>query len=142
MSTVSSSPVRLLTSTVTDELRLVSKQSKVIGIALKDRSAIMPAGHLSDGSFWFDSGTGNWITSTWYMDQLPSWLQQFNKSGKRDDYLSNDWNLLLPRNTYKSSTKDSVPYEISMPGESLPVFPHKLSKATIVSCQQPRSATP
>lgn len=125
---VSSSPYRLLTSTVTDELKLASRDSKVIGIAIKDRSAIMPAGHLSNGSFWFDSRTGNWITSSWYMQHLPDWLEQFNKSKKSDNYLINDWKLLLPRNQYTQCTNDTVPYENPLAGESLPIFPHKLTK--------------
>lgn len=125
---VSSSPFRLETSTVTDELKLVSKESKVIGIAIKDRSAIMPAGHLSDGSYWYDAKTGNWITSTWYMNQLPSWLEQFNKTKAKEDYLDKDWTLLLPRNKYSMCTSDTTAYENPLPGESLPAFPHKMVK--------------
>lgn len=124
----SGSPFRLLTSTVTDELKLASKDSKVIGIALKDRASIMPAGHLPDGAFWFDSKTGNWISSTWYMKDLPSWLQQFNTSRKRDNYLTIDWRLLLPRKEYSMCTNDTVSYEANLPGETLPVFPHKMVK--------------
>jgi predicted AlkP superfamily pyrophosphatase or phosphodiesterase len=62
------SPANMLATTVTDELRLSSnKTSKVIGIALKDRAAILPAGHLANGAYWFDSETGNFVTSTFYM---------------------------------------------------------------------------
>jgi predicted AlkP superfamily pyrophosphatase or phosphodiesterase len=123
-----SSPHNLLSSTITDELKLAFKESRVIGLALKDRSAIMPAGHLSDGSFWYDSKTGNWITSTWYMETLPTWLDGFNKSSKKDSYTAADWTLLLPRNKYMECTNDTVPYENTFPGEPLPVFPHKISK--------------
>ncbi|MBX7108333.1 MAG: alkaline phosphatase family protein [Chitinophagales bacterium] len=125
---VSASPFRLESSTITDELKLVSKYSKVIGIALKDRAAIMPAGHLADGSYWFDSKTGNWISSTWYMKALPEWMQQFNRSRKPDAYLLNDWRLLLPRKDYIMCSGDTVPYESSLPGEMLPAFPHRMVK--------------
>lgn len=125
---VSASPFRLESSTITDELKLISKNSKVIGIALKDRAAIMPAGHLSDGSYWFDSKTGNWITSTWFSKELPEWMQQFNRSRKPDGYLLNDWRLLLPRKQYTMCTNDTVPYESNFPGEMMPVFPHKMLK--------------
>ncbi len=128
MNTASSSPFRLLTSTITDELKLASKNSKVIGIALKDRSAIMPAGHSPDGAFWFDSKTGNWISSSWYMKELPPWVKQFNDSHKRDNYLAVDWKLLLPRAEYSMCTNDTVVYEEPWSEESLPVFPHRLQK--------------
>ncbi|MBK9732290.1 MAG: alkaline phosphatase family protein [Chitinophagaceae bacterium] len=124
----SASPFLLETSTITDELKLVSRESKVIGIALKDRAAIMPAGHLSNGSFWFDSKTGNWITSTFYMKTLPAWMEQFNKSHKPDSYLQNDWRLLLPRKDYSMCTNDTVPYESNLPGETMPIFPHRMVK--------------
>src|SRR4030095_15077193 len=120
----SASPFRLMASTITDELKLADKNSKVIGIAQKDRAAIMPAGHLADGAFWFDTKTGNWITSTWYMKQIPSWLEQFNALHKADTYLANDWSLLLPRNQYTASTGDSMSFENPLTGELLPVFPH------------------
>ncbi len=123
-----SSPKNLLSSTITDELKLISKDSRVIGLALKDRSAIMPAGHLSDGSYWFDSKTGNWITSTWYMDTLPIWLDQFNKSQKKENYTATDWTLLLPRKNYLMCTNDTVPFENPLPGETLPIFPHKINR--------------
>jgi predicted AlkP superfamily pyrophosphatase or phosphodiesterase len=124
----SSSPYRLKTSTITDELKLASKESKVIGIAIKDRSAIMPAGHFPNGSFWFDGVSGNWITSSWYMDNLPDWAKQINQSGEKDKLLADDWKLMLPAASYAPFIIDSNKYENSLPGESTPVFPHKLPK--------------
>lgn len=126
--TASASPFRLLTSTITDELKLVSKNSKVIGIALKDRASIMPAGHSPDGAYWFDSKTGNWISSSWYLKELPLWVKQFNDSRKRDNYLTVDWKLLLPRKVYSMCTNDTVSYEQPWPDEALPVFPHRMVK--------------
>src|SRR5699024_8673792 len=62
------SPLNLNSTTVTDQLKLASPSSKVIAVSLKDRSSILPGGHLADGAFWFDGETANFITSTWYMD--------------------------------------------------------------------------
>ncbi|MEO5674080.1 MAG: alkaline phosphatase family protein [Chitinophagales bacterium] len=126
--TTGMSPFRLMSTTVTDELKLVSTTSKVIGIAEKDRSAMLPAGHFADGAYYFDAATGNWISSTWYMNQLPEWLQQFNQSKKINEYVSTDWKLLLPRSAYSMCTNDTTPFEHPLKGEVLPVFPHKLGK--------------
>jgi hypothetical protein len=73
------SPRNMLASTITDELRLATNfRSKVIGIALKDRGSILPAGHSANAAYWFDDVSGNWVTSTYYMKELPTWVQQFN----------------------------------------------------------------
>jgi predicted AlkP superfamily pyrophosphatase or phosphodiesterase len=78
------SPKLMLSTTVTDELRKASGyRSKVIGIALKDRGAILPAGHQANGAFWHDPATGNWITSTFYMKELPTWLKTYNAKNVR-----------------------------------------------------------
>lgn len=123
------SPANMLANTITDELRLFSnKQSKVIGIALKDRGAILPAGHLANAAYWFDSQTGNWITSTFYMNDLPPWMKSFNDKHLTQKYLSQKWNTLLPISQYTESAADDNPYEGLYPGESKPVFPHDLSK--------------
>ena len=75
------SPVHLLVTTVGDELKLATNfRSKVIGISLKDRAAILPAGHSADAAYWFESTAGDWITSSYYMDELPGWVRQFNVS--------------------------------------------------------------
>ncbi|MCY7409145.1 MAG: alkaline phosphatase family protein [Chitinophagales bacterium] len=125
------SPFRLMSTTITDELKLVSRDSKVFGIALKDRSAMLPAGHFADGAFYFDGITGNWISSTWYMKQLPYWLLQFNQTRQVNNYVSSDWNLLLPRSAYTMCTGDTTLYEHELAGEKLPIFPHHLSKEKI-----------
>jgi len=73
------SPHNLLTTTITDQLKLATNgKSKVIGISIKDRAAIFPAGHAADAAFWYDHKTGNFITSTYYMNELPQWLIDFN----------------------------------------------------------------
>ncbi|MDA1148927.1 MAG: alkaline phosphatase family protein, partial [Bacteroidetes bacterium] len=66
-------PTRLLTTTITDQLRIHYQfKSKVIGIAIKDRGAILPVGHTANAAYWFEGrSTGNWISSTYYMEELP-----------------------------------------------------------------------
>lgn len=121
------SPANLKTTTITDELRLATnKQAKVIGVALKDRGSILPAGHLANGAYWFDSQSGNWITSTFYAQQLPQWVQEFNSLKLADQYLSKPWETLLPIEQYTESTADDVPWEGTLAGEKKPVFPHNL----------------
>jgi len=121
------SPRNLLASTIGDELRLYSNlKSKVISIALKDRAAILPGGHLSTGSYWFDSGSGNFVTSTFYMKELPRWVNDFNAQHLAGKYLSKPWNTLFPIGQYTESACDYNPYEGLYPGETKPVFPHNL----------------
>lgn len=123
------SPVNLLTTTITDELKLATNfKSKVIGIALKDRGGILPAGHSADAAYWFDDATGNWITSTYYMNALPTWANNFNAQKLTEKYIKQGWNTLYPIDTYKQSTADDNLYEGKLKGESAPVFPHNLSK--------------
>jgi predicted AlkP superfamily pyrophosphatase or phosphodiesterase len=73
-----SSPRRLLVSTEPDEVKMQGAESKTIGISIKDRAAILPSGHMADGAYWYDSGTSNWVTSTYYRPQLPEWVQKVN----------------------------------------------------------------
>ncbi len=122
------SPRNLLTTTVTDELKLATNfRSKVIGIALKDRGGILPAGHTANAAYWFDDLTGNWITSTYYMKSLPDWVQKFNAEKNAEKYLKQDWNTLYPINTYVQSFPDNNPYEGKFAGATTPTFPIKTS---------------
>jgi hypothetical protein len=86
-----SSPRRLLVDTVGDELRIVNANSKVIGISLKDRSAILPVGHMASGAYWFDNKSGAFVSSTFYFKELPAWARQFNGSHPADKYASTEW---------------------------------------------------
>jgi predicted AlkP superfamily pyrophosphatase or phosphodiesterase len=123
------SPANNLVTTITDELRISSNmRSKVIGIALKDRSAIMPAGHLANAAYWYEGGSGNFITSTYYMKELPGWVQEFNKKELAKKYLSQPWNSTLPLDQYTESLPDDNRYEQVWKGEAKPVFPHDLPK--------------
>lgn len=121
------SPANLKTTTITDELRLATNmKAKVVGVALKDRGSILPAGHLGNGAYWFDSESGNWITSTYYAQDLPQWAKEFNAKKLPDQYLSKPWETLLPIEQYTESTADDMPWEGTLAGEQKPVFPHNV----------------
>ena len=123
------SPRNLLVTTITDQLKLSNNlKSKVIGVALKDRGAILPAGHLGNGAYWFDSFSGNWITSDYYLKELPGWVKEFNNRKLPSKYLSQPWTPLLNAAQYTESTADDQPFEGSFQGETKPVFPHDLPK--------------
>jgi predicted AlkP superfamily pyrophosphatase or phosphodiesterase len=89
-----SSPHRLLASTIGDEMKISGKQCKVIGISIKDRSAILPAGHTANGAYWFDGGTGNFVSSTFYFPDLPAWVKEFNAQRNPDKYLNAEWKAI------------------------------------------------
>lgn len=123
------SPRNLLSGTITDELRIASKfHSRVIGIALKDRGSVLPAGHTANAAYWHDPYTNNWVSSTYYMEQLPEWVQAFNRRKVIDSLLNFPWNTLLPIESYTESTADDNRYEGLYKGETRPVFPHDLPK--------------
>ncbi len=122
------SPYRMQTTTVTDQLKLAQNNNgKTIAIAIKDRSAILPAGHSANAAYWFDGGSkGEWITSSYYMDALPNWVTEFNSSGKADTYLNEKWETLYDINTYTESIVDDNNFEEPFKGEEKPVFPHDI----------------
>ena len=106
------SPRNLWISTIGDEMKIASNgRAKVVGVALKDRASILPAGHNPNGAFWFDDQTGCFITSSYYMDHLPKWVEAFNDKRLPEQYLSQKWNTLYPKNTYTESTTDENEYE-------------------------------
>lgn len=123
------SPRNLLTTTVTDELRLATNfRAKVLGIALKDRGAILPAGHSANAAYWFDDASGGWISSTHYMKDLPQWVKELNSRNLPEKYLKQDWNTLYPIDTYVQSSADNNAYEGKYSGAASPTFPVKTSQ--------------
>jgi len=120
------SPKQLLTTTISDQLRLHTQgRSKVIAIALKDRGAVLPGGHMANAAYWFQGkNEGSWISSTFYMENLPSWVAAFNKSDTAGSY-KKPWNLLKPEPTYTGGP-DKSNYEGVFKGELEAVFPHDL----------------
>ncbi|HEX4604474.1 MAG TPA: alkaline phosphatase family protein [Candidatus Angelobacter sp.] len=86
-----SSPRRLLVSTVGDELKMAGRAGKVIGISIKDRSAILPVGHMADAAYWFDNDSNHFVTSDYYMKKLPAWVGKINDDRPISKYLGTDW---------------------------------------------------
>lgn len=121
------SPANMLATTITDELRLATNfKSKVIGIAIKDRGGILPAGHSANAAYWYDSKSGQWITSTYYMKELPAWVKTFNAAGMVDKYYEKGWSTLYPLYTYTQSSKDFKSYEGKPFGSDKGGFPYDL----------------
>ncbi len=100
-----SSPRRLLVSTLGDEMKMDGKSTKSIGISIKDRSAILPVGHTANAAYWFDGATGNWVSSSYYFDDLPGWVKDVNQGRPGDKYLGAEWLPLV------SSEGSSKPFE-------------------------------
>ena len=124
------SPHRLYTTTVADQLQLAQNmQGKSIGIAIKDRSAILPVGHTANAAYWYDGANKNqWITSSYYMEELPGWVKKFNGNNKADTYLNETWETLYDIKTYTQSRADNNIYEYNLKGQEKPVFPKDLKK--------------
>lgn len=123
------SPRNLLTSTITDELKLATNfRSKVIGVAIKDRGSILPAGHAADAAYWFDGKTGDFITSTYYMNELPAWVSNFNKHKWVEKLMKEGWETLYPIDTYVQSSDDDNAYEGKFSGTEAPTFPINTTK--------------
>lgn len=125
------SPKNLKVTTITDQLKYATNfRSKVIGVALKDRGSILPAGHAADAAYWFDSKSGNWITSTYYMERLPQWVEKYNKQKMPEKYLGQDWKPLYSIDTYIQSPEISAlgKYEDGFKGYDPLTFPMKTSE--------------
>lgn len=121
------SPRRLLSTTMGAQLHLATNHgAKVFGVALKDRAAILPAGHTANGAFWYDGASGNFITSSFYMTALPQWVTDFNNRKLPAQYMSVPWTTLLAADQYTESLPDNSPYEGKWIGEAQPVFPHNI----------------
>lgn len=120
------SPQNLKANTITDQLKLTYPNSKVISVSIKDRSAILPGGHLSDGSYWYDYKTGGFLTSSYFKKELPSWVVDFNAKKMVDSYMDQTWNTMLDITKYTESGPDDTPYEQLLPGKTTPTFPYDL----------------
>lgn len=121
------SPNKLMTSTITDELKKISNfKSKVISVSIKDRGAVLPGGKSADGVYWHDweSSPGYFVSSSFYMETLPNWVNKFNQQEKSDAYLNETWNTLYPIGTYTLSAPDDNTYEPSLGGKISPTFPY------------------
>ena len=124
------SPKSMLVTTIGDEMKLSNNNhSKVISIALKDRSAIIPGGHKANGAYWIDN-QGKWITSSYYMKTLPAWVEEMNISRPGKFYLGSKWEPIFPLMEYEESYSDNNDYEETHLWEDSPVFPHDYSSVT------------
>ena len=123
------SPVNVWTSTIGDELKLATNfKSKVFGVSLKDRGAIIPAGHAADAAYWYDTKSGNFISSTYYAASLPTWLSNYNNAHHVDSLYSKGWNLSLSNTVYENNCDaDENVYEATPFGKDVKHFPYDLS---------------
>lgn len=123
------SPHRMTVTTIADENRLATQmRGKTIGVALKDRGAILPAGHTANAAYWFHGmDEGQWISSSFYMDSLPQWVVEFNNSGKAASYFKT-WNTLYPIETYVESGTDMNKFEGGFKGKETATFPYNLQE--------------
>src|SRR5215203_2519913 len=111
---IASSPWRLMASTIGDELRLATNdRSRVIGVSVKDRSAILPAGRHANAAYWFSTVSGNMVSSSYYFEQLPAWVTAFNDAKPADKYFGAKWERLLPEDEYvKRTGPDNPAWEV------------------------------
>ncbi len=123
-----SSPRNLLASTVGDELRLsTAGRAKVIGVSVKDRGAILPAGRMANGAYWYSSITGEFISSSYYFNQMPEWVTRFNATRPADKYFGARWERLLPEAEYVRRAGDDAPtWEEDTP-RLKKTFPHVIT---------------
>jgi hypothetical protein len=122
------SPDRLLAPTLADSLKAATGgRARVVSLSFKDRSAVLPGGKAPDGCYWFDTGTGDFVTSTYYRDRLPTWVEAFNRARVADRWRGGSWDRLLPDLDY---VRYSGPDDVA--GESIGIlqgttFPHPMN---------------
>jgi len=122
------SPRKLISSTIGDELQLSNfKKSKVFSVALDPKSSILLAGHTANAAYWFDPFSGNWMTSSFYLDSLQQWVNDFNLKAISSSYLERNWEPLLPIGDYTESSVDMSPYEHGIKKNEVN-FPYELPK--------------
>ena len=124
------SPVNVWTTTLGDEIKLANNfKSKVYGISIKDRGAIIPAGHSADGAFWYDSKSGNFISSTYYGKSLPKWVSEYNSLHRVDSFYTKGWNLSLAKSVYEANCDGDInAYESTPLGADQKGFPYTLTQ--------------
>ena len=125
---VASSPRNLLCSTLGDELKLATNnRSRVVGVSLKNRAAILPAGRMADAAYWLSTQTGEFISSTYYFERLPDWVARFNAQKPSDKFFGAKWERLLPAAEYeRRAGPDDAPWERG-DGKLSYTFPHVIT---------------
>lgn len=99
-------PSNLMTSTTGDELKLLDARSKVFSLGMHPISAILGAGKLTDGAFWMDDQSADWMSNSYYMDSLPGWVDRFNDKELEEIYMNRSWEMMMPEDNYTGSTRD------------------------------------
>lgn len=123
------SPRRLTANTLGDQMKLgTNLRAKTVGIALKDRGSILAMGYQTDGAYWFDYSEGRFITSNFYRERLPGWLEDFNRRNLPDQLLREGWSLLYPIERYDESLPDDKLGELPYRNTEKAVFPYDLVK--------------
>lgn len=129
------SPSALLSSTLSDQARVAGQfKPKVFSISLDPRAAVISGGHSANAAYWFDTEQGNWISSSYYLDSLPSWVNDFNSKTFSELYLQRFWEPLLPIDTYTESLPDDNKYETGFSGGK--VFPYDLNTMSLIKKNQ------
>lgn len=122
------SPAHYNAFTVGDMLKAHSPGSRVVGVSFKDRAAILPSGRRADAAYWYEASTGGFITSSWYVDEAPRWLEQWNARKLADGYAGRSWERLLPdpASYVRYAGEDAVDGEWDRKDV---VFPHRIRSA-------------
>ncbi len=124
------SPKKLLTNTVTDNLKIFSGgKSLIYSVAMNRESAVFAAGHSADGAYWFDSESGRIVSSSFYINIFPDWVRNFNSENYPERYSFQNWVTLLPEKEYTESLPDNYPLEKGY-YEGWNIFPHSIGKYT------------
>lgn len=122
------SPAQLLATTLADEVeRRTDRKGRTIGVALKDRSSVLPIGRTGDAAYWFSGSTGGFVTSTWYMNELPKWVQEFNARKLTERYLNQRWEPFFPLERYHQALPDANDYEQPLAAGAGNAFPYDLA---------------
>ncbi len=119
------SPHYLLTSTITDELRMSNNGlSRVFAASLKDRASVLPGGHMANAAYWYDGKSGNFISSTYYLSKLPGWVNKFNGAKIPLELMGKNWPLAKSAGTYAIAQPDQGLGEGDPFKEGKTFFPH------------------
>jgi predicted AlkP superfamily pyrophosphatase or phosphodiesterase len=125
------SPSKLLATTLSDQLRVSNQfNSKVISVSLDPKAAVISGGHTANAAYWYENTNGKWISSSYYVDSLPGWVNDFNSKEISNIYLDNTWETVRPLNEYTESIPDSNKYEIGLGGKN--TFPYNLKTLSFV----------
>jgi predicted AlkP superfamily pyrophosphatase or phosphodiesterase len=132
---VGTSPKNLIGTTFGDELKNAYPDSKVISIALKDRSAILMGGHRPDLTLWFDLESFKWVSSEYYLSSktLPEWVNAINQNLQKKVGIEQTWNKKLdnttnqntfvPESKYTKEMGQTFPHKAKLGGSSSLLFP-------------------